>query len=276
MKMNVLSTIRSKLIFMGVALVILPCLILSAYSYNKIKKDFREDIGEVLNFTRHSYSGAIEGLKTKGLHYGEFLGNDASIREAVSYTLMTDDNSNLIGVLEKIYKALDLNNVEFTAKNAVVLARGHEPKKFNDSKRGFPFTERMIKEQKKGWDYEIGKSGVTMKFGVPVFVEKEFAGFVGYGYYIDEKFLNSVKQTVNADLVFVLKQGEKSVASTNTQLSAESMNRELLRKSLEGQEGADLEEKIGSMFYSTAYLPVLTHRNRCSAPSVSSKISPPR
>ena len=151
---------------------------------------------------------------------------------------MTDDNSNLIEILEKYFKTLDLNNIEFTTKGTVVLARGHEPKKFNDEKRGFPFTDRMIRDRKKAWDYEIGKSGITIKFGVPVFVEKDFAGFVGYGYYIDEKFLNSVKKVVNADLVFVLKQGEKTIASTSKQLSSETMNPDLMKKSMEDREGA--------------------------------------
>ena len=41
MKKNNISTIRSKLIFMGLTLVMLPCLILSIYSYYKNRKRFQ-------------------------------------------------------------------------------------------------------------------------------------------------------------------------------------------------------------------------------------------
>lgn len=247
---------------MAVALVLLPCTVFTWNSYRSSLNTFKDNIEDISQTTHNSYNNAIEGLKTKGLNYGEFLVNNGSINEAVAYAQMTDDNSSLLGILENYYKSLDLNNLEFTNKDGIVLARGHKPDKFNDSKLNFPFTQKMLKERKKDWDYEIGKSGVTLKFSVPIVVDDEYAGFIGYGYYINDDFLASIKKVLNAELIFILKKDEQIISSTKKELSKENLNTNLLKMGLEGQKEIELERKIGENSYSLLYLPVLNAENQ--------------
>jgi hypothetical protein len=148
-----------------------------------MKGRFTLRVQETLALTRDAYEDTLNGFITRGLNYGEFFTKDRSIREAVFYTEMTDDHTNLLELLEQYYASLDLNNVEFTSKDGIVLARGHLPDKFNDSKKDFPFTQHMLMNQEKTWNYEIGKRGITLKFGSPVFMGDDFTGFLGYGYY---------------------------------------------------------------------------------------------
>ena len=255
--MKLFSTIKSKLITSIILLVLLPGFIFTFYSYSSTTKTFEVNMREALSATKLAYDNAIEGLKTKGMSYAEFFSNDTAIKEAISYAQMTEDNTNLLGILEKYYKTLDLNNIEFTAKDGIVMARGHLPEKFNDNKSEFPFTQKMNEAQEKRWDYEKGKSGITLKFGAPVAVEDEYAGFVGYGYYLDNKFLQSVKDVVGAELFVILKEGEKIVASTKDDISAENIDKGYLAASLNGDEKIELEKGLGDRIYSWLYLPIL-------------------
>jgi len=227
------------------------------YYFNRnAKRTFNENIRHDLNTIHFSYDNAISGLITKGLNYGEFFINDGSIKDALLYSASTDDNKKLLNILESCYKRLDLNNIEYTDKQGIVLARGHLPDKFNDSKLNFPFTKIMTETREKRWDYEIGKRGITLKFGAPIFIEEKFAGFIGYGYYIDEKFLNLIKKILQCELLFILKQDKKIIASTLDTIKIEDIKTDLTEKSLNGLIGSELQRKIRNIEYASLYLPV--------------------
>ncbi len=227
------------------------------FSYRNTKKAFETSIDDTLKSTKLSCLNTIEELKLKGLNYAKLFTRDGALKEAVSYAMMTDDPSTLLGILKTYFKILDLNNIEFTNSKGIVLARGHLPGKFGDSKLNFPFTRRMLSEHKVGWTYEIGKKGVTLKFGAPIFVDDEFAGFVGFGYYINNSFLQSVKKVVNTELMFIQKKGEKVLATTDADIPLKAINMDLLRNSLQNVEKKEIERRINGRYYSVLYLPVL-------------------
>jgi len=250
------TSIKSKLLFSVTLLVLSVGLIMGYYFNRNAKLIFNENIRHNLETVHFSYDNVIAGLITKGLNYGEFFINDGSIKDAVLYATMTDDHTKLLNILETYYKKLDLNNIEYTDKNGIVLARGHLPDKSHDSKLNFPFTKMMIETPEKHWDYEVGKRGITLKFGVPIFIEEKFAGFIGYGYYIDDKFLNLIKKTLQCELVFILKQDKKIIASTLDTIKIEDIKTDLTEKSLNGLIGSELQRKIKDSAYASLYLPV--------------------
>ncbi|MBU0944363.1 MAG: hypothetical protein KJ804_18590 [Proteobacteria bacterium] len=254
--MRFLKTIKAKLIFFIVILVALPNLVITYVSYSNTKNSFNVSIEETLLSTKLAYEYAIEGLKSEGLNYAKFFTKDSSLKEAISYTQMTDDNSPLLDILETYFKALKLNNIEFTNKQGNVLARGHLPAKFGDSKLNFPFTKQMLATQTINWDYQNGKNGITLKFGSPIVVDEEFAGFVGYGYYINDAFLQTMKEVLQADLIFINKQDVKIVATTNKEISDNTISPVLVQESLNKVENTELERRINGIPYALLYLPV--------------------
>ena len=250
-------TLKSKLILLIIPLVLLPAALLTFIFYRSTQADLKITIQESLQTTQRAYKNAIESTKVKGLNYASFLAHDNSIKEAISYAAMTDDNQSILDILVKYYEVLDLNNIEFTNKDGVVLARGHKPEKFGDDKKDFPFTQKMIASQVKTWDYEIGKSGITLKFGSPTFEEDEFTGFVGYGYYINNSFLQSIGDVAQAEMLFVLKKNKGLVATTNKDIGLQNFNSDFLEQSFSGKERVELKRKIGEKSFAVMYLPIL-------------------
>lgn len=254
--MSILKTIKAKLIFFIVILVTLPNLIITYVSYSNTKDSFDVSIEETLLSTKLAYEHAIEGLKNEGLNYAKFFTKDSSLSEAISYTVMTDDNSSILDILKTYFKALKLNNIEFTSKEGTVVARGHRPTKFGDSKLNFPFTKQMLATQTINWDYQRGKNGITLKFGSPIIVDDEFTGFVGYGYYINDDFLQSMKEVLQADLIFISKKDDKIVATTNQEISKDSLSSEHLQESFNNVGNTELERRINGKPYALLYLPI--------------------
>ncbi|MCB2184279.1 MAG: hypothetical protein KQH63_19810 [Desulfobulbaceae bacterium] len=250
-------TLRSKLILLIIPLVLLPAAFLTVVFYRNAKADLKVKIEESLETTRKAYNNAIESTKTKGLNYASFLAHDNSIKEAVAYAAMTDDNQSILDILVEYYKALDLNNIEFTNKEGVVLARGHKPDKHGDSKKDFPFTKKMMTEHVKTWNYEVGKNGITLKFGSPVFEEDQYTGFVGYGYYINNSFLESIGEVANAELVFILKKNKSLIAATVEGIGLQDFNGDFLEQSFKGKENVELQRDIGGQIYAAMYLPII-------------------
>ncbi len=256
-KTRCVMTLKSKLILLIIPLVLLPAVLLTYTFYRSTQNDLKVKIQESLGTTQKAYINAIESTKIKGLNYAAFLANDNSIKEAVSYAAMTDDNQSILDILVKYYKVLDLNNIEFTNKEGVVLARGHKPEKSGDSKKDFPFTKKVMSGQVNTWDYEIGKNGITLKFGSPTFEGDEFTGFVGYGYYINNSFLKSIGDVANAELAFILKNNKNLVAATNEAIGLQDFNGDFLEESFTGQERIELKREIGGQIYAAMYLPII-------------------
>ena len=254
--MNFLKTIKAKLIFFIVILVTLPNGIITYISYSNTKDSFNVSIEETLLSTQLAYEHAIEGLKNEGMNYAKFFTKDATLGEAISYAGMTDDNSTLLDILKTYFTSLKLNNIEFTSNDGKILARGHRPAKFGDSKLNFPFTKKMLASQTINWDYQRGKNGITLKFGAPVHIDEEFAGFVGYGYYINDEFLQRMKEMLQADLLFISKQEGQVVATTNKELSIPAINPALLQESLNKVAQTELERRINGVPYALLYLPI--------------------
>ncbi len=250
-------TLKSKLILLIIPLVLLPAVLLTYTFYRNTQANLKIQIQDSLETTKKSYINAIEATKIKGLNYASFLANDNSIKESVSYAAMTDDNQSLLDILVKYYKALDLNNIEFTNKEGVVLARGHKPEKSRDSKKDFPFTKKVLNDRVKTWDYEIGKNGITLKFGSPTFEEEEFTGFVGYGYYINNSFLEKISSVANAEMAFILKKTKNIVAVTNKKIVLQDFNADFLEEGFAGTEHIELKRNIGGQIYAAMYLPIL-------------------
>lgn len=254
--MKIFTTIKSKFLSLAIFLTVFPAIIIIYCVNRNAENIFTEHIHDILTTVHYSYKNTIDELISKGLNYGEFIANDGSLKEAVVYQMMTDDNSVLLNVLEGHYKKLDLNNIEFTDKKGIVKARGHLPEKYNDSKKEFPFTRKMINEPAKGWDYETGKGGITLKFGVPISAEDEFVGFVGYGYYIDNNFLNLMKKVLDSELVFIRKTDKKIIASTNDKIKIRRINQTFLDNSLKGKKETELQREIDGKVFSLLYLPI--------------------
>ena len=181
---------------------------------------------------------------------------DSGLRDAVFYKTMTGDNSNLLASLVGYYESLDLNNIEFTSRDGIVQGRGHKPEKFGDSKLDFPFTRTMLESRKASWDMEIGKNGVTLKFGSPVFSSDEFLGFVGYGYFIDQAFLESIKKVINAELFYILKKDSQLIASTRGDIEVADFDANRLNNSLEGENELEREREVASGYHAVGYIPV--------------------
>jgi len=251
-------TLKSKLILLIIPLVLLPAALLTYTFYRSTQADLKEKIQESLNVTQKAYLNAIETTKIKGLNYALFFANDSSVKDAVSYAAMTEDNQSILDILVKYYKTLDLSGIEFTNKAGVVLARGHDQEKFGDNKGNLLFTKKMLTGHVKAWDYEVGEEAITLKFGSPIIVEgDEFAGFVGFGYDINKKFLDTIADVANAELAFVLKETKSLVAATNMNIGLQDFNRNLLDESFNGKGRVELERKIGGQVYAAMYLPIL-------------------
>lgn len=249
-------TLKTKLIFLIIPLVLMPVVILTYVFYRNTQNDLARQIQESLATTQKAYFNTIDMTKAKGLNYGAFLANDNSIKEAVAYTAMTGDNQSILDILVKYFKALDLDNIEFIIPDGKVLARGHKPEQFGDSKKNFPFTQKMLSDPQKSWAYEIGKSGITLKFGSPVFEDEKFMGFIGYGYYINQDYLNAIHNMVNADLLFVLKEDTTLIAATNSTLNLDGVDRSLLQSSFTGKKSLEQERRIGDRVFGVMYLPI--------------------
>ncbi|MCB2181936.1 MAG: hypothetical protein KQH63_07915 [Desulfobulbaceae bacterium] len=256
-KTKLKMTLKSKIFYLIIPLVLLPATLVTYSFYRSSETDLKVKIQESLATTRKAYSNAIESTKIKGFNYAAFLANDNSIKEAAYYAAMTGDNQTILDILSTYFQALDLNNIDFTNPNGVVLARGHEPEKYGDSKKEFPFTKKMVTDQVKAWDYELVNRGIMLKFGSPVFEENEFKGFVGYGYYIDNNFLKSIGDFANADLVLILKEKKSLVASTTKKIGLQDFNGDFLEKSFSGKECIELQKKIAGQIYAVLYLPIL-------------------
>ncbi|MBF0397644.1 MAG: hypothetical protein HQK78_12770 [Desulfobacterales bacterium] len=273
-------TLKFKLFFIVIFLVLFSGIIFLWYSSWTAHKSFQISIYNTLSSTELSYNNEINQMKTKCLNYGIFLENDQGIKESINYVQMTDDNSTLIQHLEIYFKKLDLNNIEFTSAKGIVLGRGHKPKAFNDSKMDFPLVKKMTNDPKKRWDYEIGKSGITLKFGIPFFIEEKYLGFIGYGYYIDDHFLNSLKKMINAELVMILKKNDEVIASTNRDINRKDINQKMVLACMSGQKMVEIENPfmIGKKSYVSMYVPILDAENNifaamCVFKDISSEIS---
>ncbi len=248
--------LKTKLILLIVPLVSIPCIVLTFQFYRTTQANLNYKINESLTTTRNAYNNVIASTKTKGLNYGSFFANDSSIREAASYAAMTDDNQGILDILVKYLENLDLDNLEFTNSAGTVLARGHKPEKFGDDKKDFPSVQKMMAEQTQTWDYEIGKSGITLKFGSPVFEDENFMGAVFYGYYINKKFLQTIGEMVNAELLFVLKKDKKLIASTNDNIVLANISDKFLEAGFNGTENLEHERVFGDKTYAGMYLPI--------------------
>ncbi|MCP4757486.1 MAG: HAMP domain-containing protein [Proteobacteria bacterium] len=269
--MNMLTSIKSRLVFFVTLVVLLPSLVISLNSYRETSATFQRNSQEALTTVNHAYKNAIEGMKGKGLSYAEFFANDDTLTQSLNYAFSSKDNFYLLSILEKYYKSHDLNAVDFTSKEGVVMARGHKPKKFNDSQLNLPFTQKMIKGKKTSWDYEVNENGVILKFGCPISENNEFTGFVGYGYYINNEFLAKMKTVVNADLTFILKEGAQVIASTQEGMSSEKLDGDLIAAALEGTERLEMERDIDGVVYSLLYLPIADAQDQVFATMVVSK-----
>ncbi len=254
---QLLGTIKSKLIFFVTIIVLLPIVVITIQAYTSMNGVFDIVINDALKIVHQSYNSTIEELKRKGFSYGELLMSDDSIKKGLRTAQEKGDNSSLSNLLETYFITLGLHNIEFIDKKGTVLARGHLPEKYGDSKMAFPFSHKMIKNQSEDWDYEIDDRGVLLKFGSPIFDENGFQGFLGYGYYIDNNLLQSIKRIVNVELIFINKKDTKILASTVENITIENINNNFLKNSFNKEERIELERKIEDKVYSSLYLPIL-------------------
>ncbi len=254
--MKAFTTIKSKILMLVISLVVIIGVAMTVYFDRSAKSAFSENVRDMLKNAGMSYQNAIDDLISKGLNYGEFFAADNAIKEAVRLQILTDYNKTLIAILEAYYSKLDLKNIEYINREGAVLARGRLPDQFGDSKMDFSFTRMMIEKQRKSWDYEVGKTGVALKFGVPILVDDQFTGFLGYGYYIDGPFLHMIKRATNAELAFILGKRNELIATTDEAVTLERIDRDRVNRSLKGEESLELRRSIGDRIFSALYLPV--------------------
>ena len=233
--MKFLNSIKYKLIFFVTILIVLPALSITVYSYITNSSTFEDNNQESLSTVNRSYENAIRQLLDKGTEYGEFFANNDTLLQAINYNITAKDNYFLLTVLEKYYKTYDLDLAAFVSAEGVVLARGHDAKKFNDNVSKTAFAQKALKDQKKRWDYKIETSGVVLSFAIPLKEQDTFLGYVDFGFKINNEYLQTIKNTVNADLVFVLKDGQQAIATTIENFDTASINSDLLNASFEDE-----------------------------------------
>ncbi len=261
-RFQILGTIKSKLIFFVTIIVLLPVVTITIQSYTSMNRIFDIVINDALKIVHQSYNNTIEELKRKGFSYGELFMSDENIKESLLELKKKGNNYSLSNILETYFITLGINSIEFIDTNGKVLARGHIPEKFGDSKAEYPFTKKMLEEQSEGWDYEIDERGILLKFCSPIFDEDSFQGFVGYGYYIDNNFLHSIKRIVNVELAFIIEKETKILAKTLKKISTENLNIDYLNNSFNKVERIELERKINNTVYSILYLPILNSKKQ--------------
>ena len=252
------KSVKGKLIVLITIAVALPCLAITFYYYTTTTRSFEQDIQRNLHESTLSYENTLSRMIAKGLNYGVFLSNNESLKEAAYVASTNGDYGDLLSGAVFYYEELDLNNLEYTSADGIVLARGHKPEKLGDSKIDFPFTKRLLTNQRMEWDFEVGKSGITLKFGAPVTVDDTFIGFFGYGYYIDTAFLGSIKEVTDTEMVYVLREQNRLIASTLEDFSIDdSLNLNHLSASMENQQLLEENREINSRNYAVSYYPVL-------------------
>ena len=206
---QVLLIFISSLVITGIAVQ----MVIESEARDKLEQDF------ILK--QVSVNKILEAQGTHLLGYSFQL----STNQEVHNLLRNGNRDELVAFFSKTFKELNainplVNTLEVTDANAVMLVRGHKPKKYGDDKSKTPSYAQVLKTGKPG--FMMGVSTGTGKLSIdavsPIMSNGELIGLIKVGTYPKTGTLKKIKSLSNIDLSIYNSKLDKVIGSSNPAL----------------------------------------------------------
>lgn len=126
------------------------------------------------------------------------------------------------GVLEKVIiskyqnmhrKDNEINSVEVTDPQGVIVMRGHNPSMYGDDKSRNPLFSKALQTKAKqaGIEVSTGSGLLTFEAVAPIFIDNSFAGLIKVGSYPKTQNLSELKEILDADVAVVMENRDAAV-----------------------------------------------------------------
>lgn len=232
--------IKWKLMMSFVLVVVLPMAVAIFFIIGIISEEISSAHKEMSMIVAQNVSRMIEDAKEKSLNYVRLLVRDPLLRSSTYYSVISDDRAQLVQTLTQTFKVLDLDIMEVGDKKGKVMVRGHRPADYGDNKTGQKIVGNAL-SGKMGVDIETGKGGYAIRAVGPIAKAEEWTGpeaeikirdIIGTimtGVYIDDKFLNNIKELTKINMARELSLilDNKIAATTNESLRGKEIDKKI-------------------------------------------------
>lgn len=147
--------------------------------------------------------------------YSSQLAEQVSIVKALG----EKDRSALESILVPLYERMhlmdkEINTIEVTDAQGVVLMRGHNPGKYGDNKSNTPLFGKALSTRKAESGAEVSTSTGLLSFDAvtPVFSGNEFKGLVKVGSYPKSENLKELKRLIDGEVAILMEHCEKPIS----------------------------------------------------------------
>ncbi|MFN3534651.1 MAG: methyl-accepting chemotaxis protein, partial [Desulfatiglandales bacterium] len=187
-------------ILVVVVLAVGILLIMAMHSMDKI---YKERIPRLKKMAEYYYSEKLLKLTNYASELAE--------NKEVIHALRLKDREAMEKVFTSIYKNLrrrdqDVNSVEATDAQGVILIRGHNPGKYGDDKSKTPLFGKALQTKGKEVGVEVSTSTglLSLDAVVPVFIDNAFFGLLKVGSYPKTQNLKELKEILDSDVAVVM------------------------------------------------------------------------
>ncbi|MFH1777183.1 MAG: cache domain-containing protein, partial [Candidatus Omnitrophota bacterium] len=266
--------IKWKLMISFMSVVVIPMVVLLFFVFGIIYDEINQAHLKKNIIVATEIENLIENARETMLSYTNFLVRDVTLREAAYYSILSEDQEELAGVLSQIYQLIDVDILEVGDKNGRVLYRAHTPDLYGDSSNNQEIIQNAL-QGRIAVDIVLDKRGVAIKSAGPLVrsggavdgkdtQNRQVQGTVMLGIYLNNKFLNRIKSLINIDVSRELAVGynNKIITATSNELMGYNIDESIAsevknKKQTVYKDDIELDKKP----YFGAYIPLRAANN---------------
>lgn len=221
------TSIAKKMLLMVALPLLAMAVVLVLISHYYVKDIGGYAFSEMTKSSSTSAQATIDGVSQRLSGYAELTARRSDLAAAIA----GGDQAQLEAIMVQIYQDLirhdsTVQTVEATNSAGVVVMRGHNPSKSGDNKAQHPMVSKGLAGSPAiGLTVSPTTGEMARDALFPISLDGKVVGTVKIGSYLREETATFLKQTANAEIVFLV--GGKINASTLSGISADALNSHL-------------------------------------------------
>ncbi|MFN3230293.1 MAG: cache domain-containing protein, partial [Asticcacaulis sp.] len=218
-------TLRARLVAMAMGLTVLATGTLTTLNQMALRSSLSA------KYDQAAHAAALEArnsMSTIAQRLGVYTATLSDRPELIA--MAQDPNPDARGRLGKAFEAFKakdptLSSLEVTDRDGTVVARGHKPAEFGDSKAGATGVTAALRGQIwQGYDYSRASGNMALDSVVPIYAEGRVVGTLKAGARLKDATAQAIRALVGDDVVLILngKVVATAFAKPNTQFNPDS------------------------------------------------------
>jgi len=241
-------------------ITVLLCMMATLYIVlSLIENMMEENLQTQMDATANYTQDIFNQYKAKSINYVKLFTHDNALREGTFHATTLNWRDPLIEAVSERYKTLDVTSIEVLDMEGKVVVKGEDPESFGEGREAALLQAAAALDGVISADVSMQEEVFAIRASGNLVHEDNPVGIVVTGIYIDDKFVQEIKESSGAEVSVIYE--NNIIASTIPVLKDTEVDADISRKMYEGME-VNQTMQIDKGFYNTRYMPLYTNNEQ--------------